>query len=159
MPKAPSTQVIIHRIEFQESEREILRDVALSYNFNKVTQPIVALINDNTTILLILSAIAAWLGLHYIPPLAGNAYQQLLDFQEQLRHALEQGTIIRERVDIVGASISRGPLWGTIDLAEAFFGINLPDFGRGFEAPRAPSDFGIPSYGGVTAEERAAAGY
>lgn len=68
MPKAPSTQVIIHRIEFQESEREIIRDIALSYNFNKVTQPIVALINDNTTMLLMLSAAAAWIGFTYIPP-------------------------------------------------------------------------------------------
>ena len=52
MPKTAPDQVIIHRIEFQESEREILRDVALSFNFNRVMQPLVALITDNTTILL-----------------------------------------------------------------------------------------------------------
>lgn len=125
--------MIIHRIEFQESEREILRDVALSYNFNRVMQPLVALINDNTTLLLILSAIGAWVGLNYIPPLVENTYEMIVDFQEQLQSALDQGTILRERVDIVGSAIGRGPLWGGIDLAEAFFGVNLPDFGSGYE--------------------------
>ena len=140
MPKSAPTQVIVHRIELQESEREILKDVALTWQFNRITQPVVALINDNTTILLILSAIAAWLGLNYIPPAAADAYEQILDFNEQLKSALEQGTIIRERVDIVGSSLRRGPLWGTIDLAEAFFGINIPDFGGGYET--APSGGG-----------------
>ncbi|HIA01532.1 MAG TPA: hypothetical protein EYN66_06420 [Myxococcales bacterium] len=138
MPKSAPDQVIIHRIEFQESEREILRDVALSYNFNRVMQPLVALINDNTTLLLILSAIGAWLGLNYIPPLVENTYEMIVDFQEQLQSALDQGTILKERVDIVGSAIQRGPLWGGIDLAEAFFGVNLPDFGAGYE----PSDTG-----------------
>jgi len=133
MPKAPSTQVIIHRIEFQESEREILRDVALSYNFNKVTQPIVALINDNTTMLLMLSAAAAWIGFTYIPPALEEGVNLLQDFKEQLDHAVEQGSIIRERVDFIGTALGRGPLAGIIDMAEAVLGVNLPDFGTGYE--------------------------
>jgi len=133
MPKTAPDQVIIHRIEFQESEREILRDVALSFNFNRVMQPLVALINDNTTILLILSALAAWLGLNYIPPLVDDTYEMVVDFNEQLQSALAQGSILRERIDLVQMTVQRGPLWGTIDLAEAFFGVNIPDFGAGFE--------------------------
>jgi len=137
LPKSAPTQVIIHRIEFQESEREILRDVAMTWQATRIAQPIVALINDNTTLLLILSAVGAWLGLNYIPPALEEGYDLILDFQQQLQSALDQGTIIRERVDLVGSSIRRGPLWGGIDLAEAFFGINLPDFGAGYEVPPA----------------------
>jgi len=138
MPKSAPTQVIIHRIEFQESEREILRDVAMTWQATRIAAPIVSLINDNTTLLLILSAVAAWLGLNYIPPALEEGYDMIIDFQEQLQSALDQGTIIRERVDLVGGALTRGPLWGGIDLAEAFFGINLPDFGTGYE----PSDTG-----------------
>jgi len=137
MPKTPPDQVIIHRIEFQESEREILRDVALSFNFNRVMQPLVALINDNTTILLILSAIGAWIGLNYIPPLVEDTYEMVVDFQQQVEAALAQGTLIRERIGIVEGAVRRGPLWGTIDLAEAYFGINIPDFGGGYESSSA----------------------
>ena len=136
-PKTAASQVIIHRIEFQESEREILRDVALSFNFNRVMQPLVALINDNTTILLILSAIGAWIGLNYIPPLVEDTYEMVVDFQQQVEAALAQGTLIRERIGIVEGAVRRGPLWGTIDLAEAYFGINIPDFGGGYESSPA----------------------
>jgi len=147
MPKAASTQVIIHRIEFQESEREIIRDLAMTWQATRIAAPIVSLINDNTTLLLILSAVAAWLGLNYIPPALEEGYDMILDFQQQLQSALDQGTIIRERVDLVGGAISRGPLWGSIDLAEAFFGINLPDFGAGYE-PGGSSSQGSGGGGG-----------
>lgn len=133
MPKSKPDKVIVHRIELQESEREILRDVALSYNFNRIVNPLVALINDNTTMLLILSAVAGWLGFTYIPPALEEGVNLLRDFQEQLASAVEQGSIIRERVDMVGSALTRGPLWGGIDLAEALFGVNLPDFGAGYE--------------------------
>jgi len=61
-PKSLPTHTIIHRIEFQESEREIIRDLAMAYQINKVSEPLVALINDNTTMLLILGAAGAYLG-------------------------------------------------------------------------------------------------
>jgi hypothetical protein len=148
MAKRKPTQVIVHRIELQESEREILRDMALAYNFNRVSQPLVALINDNTTMLLILSAAAAWIGFTYIPPVLEEGVNLLQDFKEQLDHAVEQGTILRERVDFVGESLGRGPLAGIIDMAEAVLGVNLPDFGSGYEPGDRPDLFGGTGGGG-----------
>ncbi|HIA04998.1 MAG TPA: hypothetical protein EYN66_24385 [Myxococcales bacterium] len=133
MPKAAATQIIIHRIEFQETERQMLQDLTTVWSFNRVMDPLVRLINDNTTLLLILSGIAAWLGFTYIPPALEDAYQQITEFQEQLSNAIEQGTIIRERIDLVGTAVTRGPLWGLVDLIEAFTGTNIPDFGTGYE--------------------------
>ncbi|HIA04035.1 MAG TPA: hypothetical protein EYN66_19415 [Myxococcales bacterium] len=157
-PKSAATQVIIHRIEFQESEREIIRDLAMAYQFNKVVNPIVALINDNTTMLLILTAIAGYLGFTYIPPKLEEGLNLLQDWEAQYNDAVAAGGIIRERVELVGDAASRGPLWGLIDMAEALFGVNLPDFGTGYEP--GPDRTSEPaSFGGVSAAERAQAGY
>jgi len=133
MPKSAPDKVIIHRIEFQETERELLREVAFGYNFKRILDPIVALINDNTTMLLILSGVAAWLGFTYIPPALEEGVNLLRDFQDQFASAVEQGSIIRERVEFIGTALDRGPLAGIIDMAEAVLGVNLPDFGGGYE--------------------------
>jgi len=139
-PKALPDKVIVHRIEFQESEREIIRDVAMAYQINKVADPFVRLINDNTTMLLILSAAAAWIGFTYIPPALEEGINLLEDFKSQLDSAIESGGIVREawnegerRVTTVAEAATRGPLWGSIDLLEALLGRNLPDFGGGYE--------------------------
>jgi len=143
-PKALPDQVIVHRIEFQESEREIIRDLAMAYQINKVADPIVRLVNDNTTMLLILSAAAAWIGFTYIPPKIEEGINLVEDFREQLEHAVAEGTILRraaeatyaegrQRVTTVGQAAMRGPLWGGIDLLEALLGRNLPDYGGGYE--------------------------
>jgi len=133
MPKAKPDQVIVHRIEFQESERELLRDMAFAYTFNRTTDPLVRLINDNTTMLLILSAAAAYLGFTYIPPVLEEGLNVVQDFYDQYQAALEAGSILRERVDVVGGAVRRGPLWGLIDMIEAYTGTNLPDAGTGYE--------------------------
>lgn len=141
MPKKKPDQVIVHRIELQETERQLLRDVAFAYSFNRTTEPIVELINDNTTMLLILSAAAAYLGFTYIPPALEEGINLAQDWYDQYQAALEAGTILRERVDVVTGAIARGPLWGVIDLYEALTGTNLPDFGSGYE-PNASSGGG-----------------
>jgi len=42
-----------------------------------------------------------------------------------------------EAAAAVGITLAgRGPLWGTIDLFERLFGINLPDFPGGYEPPK-----------------------
>tara|TARA_Y100000310_G_scaffold194956_1_gene194957 strand:+ start:122 stop:472 length:351 start_codon:yes stop_codon:yes gene_type:complete len=40
MPKAPPDKVIIHRIEFQESERRLLEQVAMAYTVDKASESI-----------------------------------------------------------------------------------------------------------------------
>ena len=40
MPKAPPDQVIIHRIEFQETERRIIEQLAMAYSVDKVSESI-----------------------------------------------------------------------------------------------------------------------
>jgi hypothetical protein len=144
MPKAAPDQIIIHRIEFQETERQMLQDLTTVWSFNRVMDPLVRLINDNTTLLLILSGAAAWLGFTYVPPLLEDAYNQLQDWKAQFDAAVAQGVVAQERLELVGGLLTRGPLWGLLDILSYL----------GDQESSAPSTFG-----GVTAEERAAAGY
>lgn len=98
MPKAKPDEVIVHRIELQQSEREMLEMAAGAYTFNKVMQPLVALINDNTTLVLILTTLAGWLGLKYIAPEITETYELITDFKEQYDAALEAGVLDPEVV-------------------------------------------------------------
>jgi len=149
-PKALPDQVIVHRIEFQESEREIIRDLAMAYQINKVSEPLVALINDNTTMLLILGAAGAYLGFTYIPPVLDEGINLLADFKTQLDQAIEQGTTWAQRQEArVEAGVERagqvrdfgvfyapgplGPAYRTIDWLERKTGVDLFDWGAGYE--------------------------
>ena len=58
----------------------------------------VALINDNTTLVLILTSIAGWLGLRYIAPEAKETYELITDFMEQYQAAKEAGVLDPEVV-------------------------------------------------------------
>ena len=54
MPKAPATEVIIHRIEFQESERDLLRQVAAAYTVNRASKAVYNLTSDATTVIVLI---------------------------------------------------------------------------------------------------------
>jgi hypothetical protein len=54
MPKAKPDQVIIHRIEFQESERELLRQVATAYTVDRVTKGVYNITSDATTVIVLI---------------------------------------------------------------------------------------------------------
>jgi len=129
MPKAKPDEVIVHRIELQQTEREILEMAGAAYSFDRVTRPIVALINDNTTMLLILTTVAGWLGIKYIPPalseLEGDlrgAFVLLRSFQEQYESAVEQGLVDRKSLTdlllqtVDPANLRSGPLVGLVNL-------------------------------------------
>jgi len=57
MPKAAATQVIIHRIELQETERDLLKSVVAAYSFKNVTKGVFNLTSDVTTIVALLIVI------------------------------------------------------------------------------------------------------
>ena len=61
MPRKPTTEVIEHRITLGTYERQLLSDTAGAYQFNKVSNPLVALISDNSAMALITLAIGIYL--------------------------------------------------------------------------------------------------
>ena len=152
MPKRKPDRTIVHRIELQEKERQALEMAAASYSFRNIAKPIITLINDNTSLMLILTLIAGYLGFKWIPPKIEEGIDLITDFKAQLDAAVEQGTVVRRSWDVYRqgsidpavAAVRRGPLWGTIDLIENVLNINLPDFGGGYE-PSSTSTTG-PDY-------------
>ncbi|HIA03341.1 MAG TPA: hypothetical protein EYN66_15775 [Myxococcales bacterium] len=146
MPKAKPDQVVVHRIELQDTEREILSGLSTALMFNRVADPIVKLLNDVTgtvTFLTLLAATGVGLGVSFVfaydPDVIMDPIEQFLG---QLQEAKEQAAALGG--DLADAA-ARGPLWGTIDLAEQLFGINIPDFGGGFENPTTPRQYNDPT--------------
>lgn len=62
MPKPKPDQVIRHEIVLGRVERELLETANAAYTFNKVSNPLVALISDVSAVTLILSLIATYYG-------------------------------------------------------------------------------------------------
>lgn len=54
MPKAPADQVIIHRIELQETERAMIETAIAAYSFRNVTKGVFNLTSDVTTVIMLL---------------------------------------------------------------------------------------------------------
>jgi hypothetical protein len=146
MPKAKPDQVIVHRIEFQESERELLSGLTAAFQFNRIAEPVVKLLNDVTgtiTVLTLLAASGLIAGVSFVflydPDAITDPIEQFLG---QLQDAKEQAAALGGDL---AAAAGRGPLWGTIDLIEQVLGVNIPDFGGGFENPTTPREYNDPT--------------
>lgn len=141
MPKSKPDQVIVHRIELQATERDILSGLSTAVMFKQIADPIVKLLNDVTgtvTFLTLLAASGIFLGVTF------NFIYDVVSAKDPLEQFLTQLEEAKERAEIVGGAAKRGPLWGLIDMLEYAYGINLPDFGGGFEnvASTSSSPFG-----------------
>lgn len=67
MPRKPTSEVIEHRITLGTYERQLVSDVAGSYQFNKIANPIISLISDNTAMALIIASLGLFLD-RYLDP-------------------------------------------------------------------------------------------
>lgn len=54
MPKAAPTQVIVHRIELQETERSLLEAAVASYSVRNVSRAVFNLTSNVTTVILVI---------------------------------------------------------------------------------------------------------
>ena len=138
MPKAKPDQVVVHRIELQDTERDLLSGLVAATQFKRIAAPVVKLLNDVTgtvTLLALIGASGLLAGISFIfifdPEAITDPIEQFLG---QYREAKEQAIAAGE---VYGSAA--GPLRGIIDLFEFITGDNLPDFGSGYEPPRPPA--------------------
>lgn len=54
MPKAPADQVVIHRIELQDTERAMLETAVAAYSFRNVSRGVFNLTSDVTTVVILI---------------------------------------------------------------------------------------------------------
>ena len=98
MPKAKPDKVIVHRIEFQESERELLSMIAGSFAANNVTKSAANLVTPFTS--------ATVAGVAWSLAILGTAG---LTLSEKLRaKAIEEGQDLKEFLVT--------PFWKTLEL-------------------------------------------
>jgi len=135
MTKYPPNQVIELRISLQDKQIEQLDSFITSYQINRILTPIVTLMNDVTGMIVLLT-LAASLGF------AGIVFVfQVTTPTEDMHVILTDFFLQRDQAALAaGVTIAaRGPIWGFVDILERAFGINLPDFGGGYEPPTAPT--------------------
>ena len=59
MPKSKPDEVVVHRIEFQQHERELLDQIGTAVTFERVASPIISLMKDVTAMAIFLTALIA----------------------------------------------------------------------------------------------------
>ena len=130
MAKKPSDQVFELRFSLQDYERDMFSSAIGAYQMNRLVTPIITLMNDVTGMIVFLTLLAS-LGV------TGVAFTFLLTNidKEDVGAILDAFLSQREQAAVItGATLAtRGPIWGLIDLMERAWGVNLPDFGGGFE--------------------------
>lgn len=88
MTKRKPEKVIEYRISLQDKERELLEHLVYvegtAKAFNQFTEPFVEILKDNTAMVLIMTALAGYLGWEYVAnPALTNAGELLADWQAQ----------------------------------------------------------------------------
>ena len=130
MTKRKPDKVIEYRFSLQDKERQMLDSYVAAHSFNSVTTPIVTLMNDMTGMAVFLELIAG-LGLAGVVFIfSGGPYEDMPTMISDWLFQRDQAAAATG-ITLVG----RGPLWGTIDLFERLFGINIPDVPGGYEPP------------------------
>jgi len=74
MPKPKPDQTIRHEIVLSRPDRELLSDVVVAYQINKVATPLVSLVSDASAMTLILGILEAYGVIDLIP---ATVYEQL----------------------------------------------------------------------------------
>lgn len=94
MPKVKPDQVIRHEIVLGRADRELLTDVVTAYQINRIGTPLVNLLNDNTSLILIAGILEAagfidiipnWM----LPSIQEGVYDTFQDFVDAAEGAGE----------------------------------------------------------------------
>jgi len=95
MPKPKPDQTIRHEIVLSRPDRELLSDVVVAYQINKVATPLVSLVSDASAMTLILGILEAYGVIDLIP---ATVYEQL---KEGMYDSYKAGmAAFREAVDL-----------------------------------------------------------
>lgn len=95
MPKVKPDQVIRHELVLGRADRELLTDVVTAYQVNRIATPLVNLLNDNTSIILIAGLLEAagfidvipdWM----LPSIKEGVYDTFQDFVDAAESAGEK---------------------------------------------------------------------
>ena len=102
MPRKPVEKVIEHRITFGKKERMQLDSAIAAFSFNKISNPIVALISDVSAMTLLLTTYAVYkYGDDALQYFRNEAYEDITDLFNDFNNVVKGLPIIREGISIV----------------------------------------------------------
>jgi len=142
-PKAPSSTVITYRIELQDTERRLLQNFVDAYTLEQISTPIVEILKDASALYAIVTMIELFTDIDLPIPTLGDV-GDVAAIWDTVSDAVREARARAVQAGAVGVQLSP-------------FGTIL----RGLQILREGTrgSFEPDTFGGVTAEERAAAGY
>ena len=100
MPKVKPDQVIRHEIVLGRADRELLTDVVTAYQINRIGTPLVNLLNDNTSLLVIAGLLEAAGFIDVVPNWMLPALQEgVYETYEDLLAAMQAAGELKEDIE------------------------------------------------------------
>jgi len=115
MPKPKPDQTIRHEIVLSRPDRELLSDVVVAYQINKVATPIVSLLSDASAMLIVAGLLEAYGITDLIPntvydDIVGGIYDTYQGGMAAIEGALEFAEGVGEDFDAAKAAVLNNPI-------------------------------------------------
>jgi len=116
--KTKPTQVIVHRIEFQQREREILDNLQTAYIGRQVVNPIVEILKDVSAMATITTLYLIYRYGDVVAELMGDSYDSVIEVVKDGQKAVKWA---KENEDKVKLTAMTSPVTGQLyDIYQAF---------------------------------------
>jgi len=115
MPKPKPDQTIRHEIVLSRPDRELLSDVVVAYQINKVATPLVSLLSDASAMLIVAGLLEAYGITDLIPntvydDIVGGIYDTYQGGMAAIEGALEFAEGVGEDFDAAKAAVLNNPI-------------------------------------------------
>jgi len=115
MPKPKPDQTIRHEIVLSRPDRELLSDVVVAYQINKVATPLVSLLSDASAMLIVAGLLEAYGITDLIPntvydDIVGGIYDTYQGGMAAIEGALEFAEGVGEDIDAAKAAVLNNPI-------------------------------------------------
>lgn len=121
--KTKPTQVIVHRIEFQQREREILDNLQTAYIGRQVVTPVVEILKDVSAMATITTLYLVYRYGDNVADLMGDSYDSVTGVVKDARKAVQWAKENEDKVKaaLIGLPVT-GELYDIYNLFDIIFG-------------------------------------
>ena len=102
MPRKPTDRVVEHRITFGKKERQQMDSLIAAYGFNKIANPLVALVSDVSAMTVLVTTYAVWkYGDDALVYFREEAYDDVIGLFADMEQVVKGLPVIRQGISIV----------------------------------------------------------
>jgi len=114
MPKPKPDQTIRHEIVLSRPDRELLSDVVVAYQINKVATPIVSLLSDVSAMAIIVGVLGAYIHHDSWAPvfdeITGGIYSTYEEGLAAIENAIDLLEETQEKIEETKAAVANNPI-------------------------------------------------